>query len=322
MTRVLVVGPPRSGTTWIAQALGRCTDTRYVHEPDGTSEVFALRAKRGRPVHLALDPHDVARDYERLWAGAFAGGHRSRSARARLTKRLFDQASLRDRTTARTGERVTPALRLAVALAQPLGAAPSQHVVVKSVHACLAAEWIATRFAPRVVVVERHGLNVLASWKQLGHGARPDSLAHLAEFAARAWGIALPVDDVPRMAQRAMSYAVLTGALHDARTRHPDWLAVRHEELLSDPLTGLGALAATLGLEFSTAAAAYVEASNQPGERYVTRRVTSELVDKWQRTLTDDEVRDAIGALGAFPPGLGFDDAIRDGTAWLARPTG
>src|SRR5690349_10189911 len=32
MTRVLVVGPPRSGTTWIGQVLGRSVATRYVHE--------------------------------------------------------------------------------------------------------------------------------------------------------------------------------------------------------------------------------------------------------------------------------------------------
>ena len=32
--RTLAVGPPRSGTTWIAEALRHGADSRYVHEPD------------------------------------------------------------------------------------------------------------------------------------------------------------------------------------------------------------------------------------------------------------------------------------------------
>ena len=35
MTRVLILGVPRSGTTWSGRALGATEHAAYVNEPDG-----------------------------------------------------------------------------------------------------------------------------------------------------------------------------------------------------------------------------------------------------------------------------------------------
>ena len=43
-----MVGPPRSGTTWIAQAIRHGAGCRYVHEPDNERySPLALRLKAG-----------------------------------------------------------------------------------------------------------------------------------------------------------------------------------------------------------------------------------------------------------------------------------
>jgi hypothetical protein len=312
MTKVLVIGPPRSGTTWVGQALGRSYDTRYVHEPDGDHEPYALKAKVGRSGQIVLRPGDVAARYEKLWTGAFAGGGRSRSARERLARRGFGTTRVIHRSAALRGETVPYKLRLALALAAPLRPAPTANVVVKSVHACLAAEWIDAVFAPRILVVERHPLNVLSSWKQHSHGAIPWMLAPLAAYAQREWDLELPVETESRFARQVMSLGVLLGALHEATARNPEWLVRRHEDLCVDPAAGFRALTAELGLDYSEETERYLEESNQPGEGYVTKRLTSTLPSKWQRELTADELQEAADVFDLFPSSLGLSAAMRE----------
>jgi len=312
MTKVLVIGAPRSGTTWVAQALGRSRDTRYVHEPDGDHEVYALKAKLGRNGQIVLRPGDDAERYKKLWAGAWAGGRRSRSPRARLARRAFGATRMRERNAALRGEALSTRLRVALALAAPLGPEPTRNVVAKSVHACLAAEWIDSEFSPRVVVVERHPLNVLSSWKQYSHGSSPWMAAELATYAKEAWDLELPFDTESRFARQVMSLGVLLGALHEASTRRPDWLLVGHEALCVDPEPRFRALTAELGLDYSDETAQYLRDSNQPGEGYATKRITSTLPSKWMRDLTADEQREAVEIFEEFPASFGLSTAMHE----------
>jgi hypothetical protein len=312
MTKVLVVGPPRSGTTWFGQALGNSRDTRYVHEPDGDHEPYAFKAKFGRHSQIVLRPGDVAARYEKLWTGAFAGGRRSRSPQARLARRGFSAAPTKHRSAALRGETVPYKLRGALALAAPLQPDPTPNVVVKSVHACLSVEWIDAVFAPRILVVERHPLNVLSSWKQYSHGASPWMLAALGTYARRQWDLELPVETESRFARQVMSLGVLTGALHEASARHPEWLVRRHEDFCVDPSARFRELTAELGLEYSEATEKYLAESNQPGEGYVTKRLTSTLPSKWERELTAEELQEAADVFDLFPPQLGLSAAMRE----------
>src|SRR5215216_3657697 len=72
--KVLVIGLPRSGTTWIASTLAQTGNAALVSEPDNHYNVpFALRAKRRLPggFHPALSPADEAPLFEALWREAF-----------------------------------------------------------------------------------------------------------------------------------------------------------------------------------------------------------------------------------------------------------
>ena len=312
MTRVLVVGPPRSGTTWTGQVLGRSVATRYVHEPDGAWEPYALKAKIGHATQIALRPGASAPAYERLWDGAFAGGRRPASRRAKLARRLFDAASPQDRNAARRRGKPTPQLRLALALATPLSAEPSANVVVKSVQSCCAVEWLDARYAPRVVVVQRHPLNVLASWKEFGFGSNPELAAEVADFAERSWDVRLAPDHVARFTRQAMVLGVLLGALHEATARNPHWSIANHEELVVDPERGFRELATKVGLEFSDDAAEYLRASDQKGEGYATKRDRTALRAKWQRILTEDDLQIAADTFALFPDSLGLAAALTE----------
>ena len=78
--RVLVVGVPRSGTTWVATILSKCRDTMFVNEPDDERRnTHAEMAKASLGRYPIIAPHDRLRvgnnsivEYQELWKWAFA----------------------------------------------------------------------------------------------------------------------------------------------------------------------------------------------------------------------------------------------------------
>lgn len=302
MVKVLIVGLPRSGTSWVGNTLGRAPDTAYVHEPDGDHEPFAFRARRGSFIAPVLAPGDRAPDLERLWTGVFAGGRRSTSFRSRLAWKLYRASPVDRRWRCWLEGRTAPDLRLIAALAQPLQPVPGvRHVVAKSVRAEGYVEWIVDRFAPEVVVVERNPLNALASWSELGFGKDPRALSGLGRIASERWGVAPPPVDGPLIERQAFVYGVAACQLRDAAARHPEWTVVRHEVLCGDPIAQARALLARVGLEWGPGTEQYLVESDRDGSGYHTQRRASEQADRWRTRLDAGQV-DAIRAeLARFP---------------------
>ncbi len=110
--------------------------------------------------------------------------------------------------------------------------------MVKSVQCALSLEWLAHEFGPHVVVLFRHPLNTIASWRDMGFVAsvarNPREHAVLTGIAADQWGVEPPPADAPELAHHAFEFGVLTNALVDAAARHPDWVVARHEDLCVD----------------------------------------------------------------------------------------
>src|SRR5680860_595121 len=74
MEPLLIVGVPRSGTTWTGRVLGHTEGVAYVNEPDGFRDPFAFGVMVARGENPILAAGDAAADCERLWSGAFGGG--------------------------------------------------------------------------------------------------------------------------------------------------------------------------------------------------------------------------------------------------------
>lgn len=282
--------------------VGRADGAVFVHEPDGEHEPFAIRAKRGYGRHIVLDPATELPDYERLWAGAFAGGDRTPSLRARVAERLFETASLQERSAARRGEPVSARMRAALALAVAPGPVEgARHVVVKSVHTALSIEWVVQRFSPAVLVVERDPRNVMTSWMQLGMGGDKRENAVLAEVARTRWGIEPPGDDASKLVQRTFVFGVLATALREAAARNPGWVVASHDDLCRDPEANFRSLLTRLGLEYGDAAHEYVVGSDRAGAGFRTQRVTRDQPDKWRELLTPDDAAAIETELARFP---------------------
>ncbi len=276
MVRVLLAGAPRSGTSWTAGALGSCAGVRLVDEPDGFRGAFAFRTMMQLGENPRLMPGDVAPDYERLWAGVFSGAAPPRGVLARLGGRMYRRAGTERRRQARADGRPGVGLRVAMAAAGPPGAdAHCAHVVAKSVQCARSIEWIVDRFAPTTVVLARHPLNAIASWRDLGFVRNPRENESLALDARDRWGVVAPGPDAPRLAHQAFVYAVTASAFAEAASRHPDWIVVHHEDLCRDAAVELRTLAERLGLTWTDAATSFVAESDRQGTGFVTARVAA-----------------------------------------------
>ena len=300
---VLVVGTPRSGTTWVGEALGRTPGACYVHEPDNHRHApFALRAKRGLGAFPLLERDTTPpAPYVVLWTAAFGGAVPTAAAGGPLAQRLQPRVPEADAYVAGS-PRPSRATLAAWRARPPAPPSPPPHaVVVKSVNAMLSLDWLVSRWQPAVLLVERHPLNVLASWLAMEFDETaalgPRVLAH----ARARWGVRPPDAGTPRVKRLAWGIGCLTAAVREAGERIPS-VRIEHERLCEDPVLRLADVAQRLGLPWSDDAAAWVEASNRPGEGYETNRVATEQAAKW-RGLAEADVEAALETLAAFPLG-------------------
>ena len=250
-------------------------------------------------------PGDAAPEWERLWAGSFAGGRYAGTARDRVARAVYARTPVDRRWEAWLGGRESVALRLASRLALPRVADPdARHVVVKSVRSELAVEWIVERFRPRVLVVERHPLNVLASWIELDFVRDGREAASVADYARHRFGVEPPLPDDPQLVQQAYYFGVLASGLHAAVEHHPEWITMSHEELCVDSHARFEALATGLGLEWSDDARKFLDDSNEEGAGYRTSRRTEAQPERWRERLDAEQIATIRATLARFPAPL------------------
>jgi hypothetical protein len=302
MGRLLLVGVPRSGTSWTGSTLGRTAGVRYVTEPDGFHTAFSFRVMMRHGENPQVAPGDAAPDYEQLWRGAFGGCLPTRDWRGRLAQRAFASAGTDRRRRARAGDGTSTLLRIARTLARPPRPDPdASDVLVKSVQCILSLEWIAARFAPRVLLVFRSPLNTLASWQELGFVRNPRETAALSAYARAHWGVTAPASGASRIAHQAFTFGVLSTALASAAEAHPEWIVAHHEDLCLDAPSRFRSLADRLGLTWTDAAERFLHDSNRGGRGFATDRITRAQPERWRERLSDDDVREIRAVLDGFP---------------------
>ena len=309
MRPVLVVGIPRSGTTWIARVVAEGTGARYLEEPDNHFRFgFAFRAKEalGRREYPPLEPGeapDAVQDYARLWRDALGAPGRAPGVRGRTADRLVSHAGPARVSAALVGAATGRDLDLARRLAVPRRPERGHGtLLVKSVYAALAVEWIASRHDVEVVVTTRHPLNIISSWQELGwlDGSGSEPLSTLDPAAAGAlgerFGAAPPSGGSP-VGRAAWLVGVLGCALDAAVARNPSWHRVVHEDMCRSPVEGFHGLAAGLGLAWDAAGDRAIDDWNRPGEGYETNRVAAELPDAWESRQRPHDVEEVVAVL-------------------------
>jgi hypothetical protein len=309
--RILVVGPGRSCTSWVARTLGSTPGAGYLLEPDNPrTSPFALRAAAGMGVPPILQPDEPGSpDTRRLWDVALGAPVRYVRGQQRIALWLHSKSSHDERSRMMIVEGLTPSMRLRVtaALAVPRHLpAPTRHRVVKSVGSHFMVDWIAAHWKPTVVVCRRHPLDVVASRLALWDPGGGDVTDSERDEANRRYGVKIPLAN-DHLAACAWGVGVQMSAFDDALRANPQYHVVDHEDLCRDPVGQFRSLARAVGLEWTAENEAAVEASNRPGSGYEMNRIAADLPGSWRRRLSADEARIAVDAIAHFPIAARYD---------------
>jgi Sulfotransferase family len=282
---ILVTGSHRSGSTWTGRMIGASDEVGYVHEPFNINRGPGILRTQFPYWFMYIRPGtdgQVADDFRRLLAFRYNFGAQILSTRSSDDVR----ALLRD------GSQF---LRFRRRNARPL---------LKDPMAIFSAEWIAETFDAHVLVVARHPAAFASSLKRLGwthpfsHFLSQPALMqdHLEPFEPEIAAFAREEHDI--LDQAALLWRLVHHAIAGYKSRHPDWLFARHEDLSREPIEGFRTLYGAMGLPFTDGVQEEIRrstSSSNPGERDVKDQQTlvrdsRANVDNWRRRLTPAEI--------------------------------
>jgi hypothetical protein len=287
----------------VASAISQAEGVTWINEPDNEwPNSYALKAKRELGRYPALVEEDPdPRRYRKLWERSLAGRRQGKYQESMAWKLDRGERTIRDLwlSMCEHPPRTLPlSIRLLSTAARPPRIPdPAPTVMVKSVHAPLALEWIASRLAPRIVVSLRHPLNVIASWVALGWGgcALVSNPHVLGRFGPR-WSLPELDRSATPLAQAAWEVGVFTCALEDAAAL-PGSIPAWHDTLSRDPRGGFRQLFAQLDVAWSDEVDRFLTESDRPGAGFTTYRVAAEEPDRWRTRLSPEQIREAWSIL-------------------------
>lgn len=284
---VLVTGAPRSGTTWVGRMLTIDPALYYMHEPfnpivKASEEIYGLKIPHYF-IHIC-EENDAAYHAaaQRLIEGRYDWRHGLRAARSprdllKVARNLSASRGLR-----RGGGR-------------PL---------IKDPIALMSAEWLTAHFDMHCIVMIRHPAAFVASMKRLGWASHPEKWALpqallmrdlLGPFESR-------IREMSRGEYDLIERASLAWAMHHHvislyRTRHPDWIFLRHEDISLDPTRAFADLYGKLGLPYSEHArsviAEHTGKSNPErasGTEKTLKLDSQQNISSWKHRLSAEEV--------------------------------
>lgn len=280
---ILVTGAHRSGTTWVGRMLAAEDGVAYISEPLNVLHrpgVFRAAVKHwytyitGENESEYLPAFRELLDYDYHWWSEI----RSIRSRKDFLRMLRDFHTFF------------------------VGSLHGERPLLKDPFAVFSTPWFAERLGCQVVITVRHPAGFASSLKRLGWSF---DFRHLLDQpllmrdhleADRADMEAMPADDI--VGQAALLWRMIYRVVHRTLGLHPDFKAIRHEDLALDPVRGFRELYQSLGLDFTPRAEKAILASSSsenPTELSKKKVHSVKLdsrasVDNWKRRLSHDEI--------------------------------
>jgi len=329
---VLLVGLPRSGTTWMADLLTRPRHLAQIYEPDNEkNDPLAWYAKRSLHRFPYLAGDDRVPEFEAFWRFVFSGQWPRTSLLYRGLQQWFrrvwgpaleahigEKTGLvyvdeiwnrvrRGRAAYREEDHRLTAHLVARYLSTRSEGPSGSPLLVKSVHLPLALEWIANRFDVRIVVLLRNPFGLHASYLRERY---PDGCRNvLTQTPLRERLGRLGVDPASVPLRRpddhvGLQSLVMYRLLATQIGEHPDWIVASHDRLCADPGRELGRILGRLPEPWSrTPPEAFLDPPPDPA------RLARQPV-KWKQELSEEDYRTTLRLIDAFGLGPFLSDHV------------
>lgn len=306
---ILVVGVPRSGTTWTANVLAQAPNTWMLHEPDNEKINFLsflwkrnyhrmpyIREDSDEPVFKAFWDHVFNRTFlPSNTALNHSLLHLTGFSKKRLEEQIATKCRILTKNDGASNFYSSPDLLTTTLSRFSLAHYYNKYRmrIIKSVHSGLALSFISSHFKPRIVVLFRHPAAVVASClrMQLADGnRRVFTQTKLEEDYLQPYMSDIKVLDDPVTAmglQVAIFYHIWEKQLLD----NPDWISISHEALCHNPEGTFRQLYDSLDLEWTSQVSNYLRQHDVEGTGYETRREASTEIDKWTREISTERIK-------------------------------
>ncbi|HSX05326.1 MAG TPA: sulfotransferase [Candidatus Saccharimonadales bacterium] len=296
---ILVTGAPRSGTTFLGKMLALPRHVLYVDEPfNSQTGIEGVRTFFPHPLEWqegGTEPYaDVVRQL-------FSGEAQFKPSELRASTKNPLRQLARELWVSREN------LNYKLQTHSPL----KRRFLIKDPMACYLSEYLYRQFSMKTVVIMRHPLSTIASYKRLGWHYDVAGLLVRSGVAGAELGQALRSVELATMSDIeawSLLWLHIYTALREFMKRNPSMIFITHEELSLRPQHILARLYDLLELPFTLRVSERITAhtnaenpidptDNQP---HVLHRNSAENVNRWKKILTDDEMAKIRHITGPF----------------------
>ncbi|MBZ8182196.1 sulfotransferase family protein [Oscillatoria salina] len=275
---ILVVGLPRTGTTWIASVLNTAAGIEYFHEPFNPINIHqsASHLRQAMMMRKYLAWEDEDEEFARYCRATFAGELPDNGYLYNYLGWIYKQF-------------------------------PQWHgrVLIKDVHCYLTLNWLKRQVNPLIVIVLRHPCAVAASWFRL--------YGKVSTFERSLFQPKL-LDDylqsfIPLLEQ-TQGFWQRIGAFWGAsyyvmlqqQAQHPDWIVIQHEDFCRDPMMQYRQLFQKLQLNWTVATSEILEVSTRKSSKdpYVPLRISAQEPQKWEKELEPQQIAQVMEFANSF----------------------
>jgi len=299
---VLLLGAPRSGTSWLGKIFDSHPDVLYRHEPDTVLRTWDL------PWMCTRDDVDTYADAARLYLRQLIGIATLKTAGSRpMFPKRFESTPARLARTAiihmlQAADLAKVSRRLTRTMHIPDFIDPAAHpqlrVVIKSVSSRGRARLFAEALpGARIIFILRDAWGQVASMQRgaaLGKFEDGVPVAELLETAQAArYGLTeANFTRLPQVEQFAWNWAILNEKAIDDLGGLERVKVLKYQDLCEHPLEQARALLAFAGLPWDSQTEAFLQRSTTyagPDRYYAVFRNTASAVDRWRQELSEDD---------------------------------
>lgn len=271
---ILIVGLPRSGTTWMASILKTAGGIKYFHEPFNTFNV----PESVQHANKYLRANDCDREFQQYCQKIFTGKNQSDFVNHQLSE--FYQKY-----------RWFPG-----------------RVMVKDVRCHMTLDWLARHISPAMVIAMRHPCAVASSLFQLyGEGVGERLIQRILGQPKLIEDYLHPFKDLFDRVQGfwqkiGLVWGITYYVIKQQSMQHPNWIFIQHEALCLDPEREYRQLFDRLHLEWTTQTEIFLarSTSQDSGHPYVPERITVREPNKWKEKLEPDQIKQVMEFVRPF----------------------
>ncbi|GAB4286131.1 MAG: hypothetical protein Kow0068_11660 [Marinilabiliales bacterium] len=305
---VLVIAPPRSGTTWIANVLTKNTDYEYVHEPDNELiNFFGFYYKNGLERFPYIKEKSKFNKFFKIFCTSCQFWIKTESNKNVFLNKLAnvskDKLEKQVKSTRHTYYKFKFWLKVVFLLGWLIKKKKKKTpCLIKSVHAHLSLPAIVEYTNLKPLIIFRHPCAIIASMIRL---KLPDIDRKLYENPQIWKDFIEPYkENFYKLNDEHEFYGFQVGLFHyvlNQYIKNFNYFYVKYEDFYPEPVTKFKEIFNHFGIEFTDETKNYIMSKNKKGVGFKTNRDISSQINQWQKELSKNQIEKIMKGYYVFP---------------------